>query len=298
MTNYVTIDSQTIELTHPDKVLFPEDGITRQELADYFLGVAGYMLPHVRDRPMTLERFPEGIAEKGFFQKEVAPYLPGWVETVTFPLRGEDREQRQLLCNSAATLVYLASQDSITQHVWLSRADRLECPDRLIFDLDPPGEDFDVARFAANTIRAKLRSLGLEAFVMTTGSRGLHVVVPLDRSTTFDEARAWARTFAEKLAWSVPDSFTTELSVEGRKGRLFLDYLRNSYGQTGVAPYSVRAKKGAPVAMPISWDELEDLKSAQAYNIRNVLNHLKDMGDPWRDIDRYARPLKPFPEKK
>lgn len=278
--------SQTVEITHPDKVLFPEDGITKQELADYFRDVAEYMIPHVRDRPMTLQRFPHGIGEPGFFQKDAPSYLPDWVDTVTLPLKEQGQEQRQVLCNSAATLAYLANQDCITQHVWLSRADRLEYPDRLIFDLDPPDDDedaddvFDVVRFAANTIRAKLQSLGMPAFVMTTGSRGLHVVVPLDRSATFDEARAWARTFAEKLVWSVPDSFTTGLRKESRGSRLFIDYTRNAYGQTTVAPYAVRAKKGAPVAVPLSWDELEDLKSSQAYNLRNILKHLKEAGNP------------------
>ncbi|WP_424359212.1 non-homologous end-joining DNA ligase [Methanocella sp. MCL-LM] len=298
MTAPVTTDSPTVELSHPDKVLFPDDGITKQELADYFRDVAEFMLPHVRDRPMTLQRFPSGIGEPGFFQKEAPSYLPEWMDTVTFALRDEGREQRQILCNSAATLAYMANQGTITQHVWLSRADRLEYPDRMIFDLDPAEEDFGIVKFAANTLRAKLKHLGIPAFPMTTGSRGLHVVVPLDRSADFDTVRAWAAEFARKLAWSVPDSFTTELRKESRGDRLFIDYTRNAYGQTTVAPYTIRAKKGAPVATPVSWDELEDLESSQAYNLRNVVKHLREAGDPWKDIDRHAVRIKPLESKK
>ncbi len=281
-----------VKITHPDKVLFPDDGITKGELAGYFLGIADVMVPLVRDRPLTMQRFPDGIAKAGFFQKEAPYYLPDWVKTVTFELR-DGRRQRQILCNDAATLAWIANQGCITQHVWFSRADRLDYPDQMIFDLDPPDDDFSLVRFAARTIKAKLKDMDMPAFVMTTGSRGVHVITPLDRSADFDTVREWAKSLADRLAWSIPDSFTTELRKENRGQRLFIDYTRNAFGQTSVAPYTVRAKPGAPVATPVEWDELDDINS-QTYNIRNVLKRVSEKGDPWTSMQKYATPLKPL----
>jgi bifunctional non-homologous end joining protein LigD len=286
----IEVDSRAVEISHPDKVLFPEDGITKRELADYFRDVADVAVPLVRDRPLTMQRFTDGIDKPGFFQKEAPYYLPDWVRTVTFELK-EGRKQRQILCNDAATLVWMANQDCITQHVWLSRADRLTYPDMMVFDLDPPDDDFDIVRFAARTIRAKLQDMDMPAYAMTTGSRGLHVVTPLDRSADFETVRAWARSLAEKLAWSIPDSFTTEIRKEKRGQRLFIDYTRNAFGQTKVAPYTVRPKRGAPVATPVEWDELDHIHS-QTYNVRNVLKRVAEKGDPWRGMEKYAVSLK------
>jgi bifunctional non-homologous end joining protein LigD len=284
-------DSREVKITHPDKVLFP-DGITKGEMADYFRNVANVMVPLVRDRPLTMQRFPDGIDKPGFFQKEAPYYLPEWVRTVTFELR-DGRKQRQILCNDAATLVWIANQGSVTQHVWFSRADRLDYPDQMIFDLDPPDDDFDLVRFAARAIRSRLQDMDMPAFAMTTGSRGLHVITPLDRSADFDTVREWAKSFADKLAWSIPDSFTTELRKEKRGRRLFIDYTRNAFGQTSVAPYTIRANPGAPVATPVEWDELDDITS-QTYNIRNVLKRVAEKGDPWKSMEKYATSLKPL----
>ena len=288
----VEVKSREVKITHPDKVLFPEDGITKGELVDYFRHVADVMVPLVKDRPLTMQRFTDGIDKPGFFQKEAPYYLPDWINTVTFDLR-DGRKQRQILCNDPATMAWIANQDCITQHVWLSRADRLDNPDMMIFDLDPPDDDFDIVRFAARIIRAKLQDMDMSAFIMTTGSRGLHVVSPLDRSADFDTVRAWARSFAEKLAWSIPDSFTTELRKETRGRRLFIDYTRNAFGQTKVAPYTVRPKRGAPVATPVEWDELDHIDS-QTYHIRNVLKRVAEKGDPWKGMQNYATRLKPI----
>jgi bifunctional non-homologous end joining protein LigD len=288
----VEADSRNVKITHPDKVLFPEDGITKGELVDYFRHVADVQVPLVKDRPLTMQRFTDGIDKPGFFQKEAPYYLPEWIETVTFELR-DGRKQRQILCNDAATLAWIANQDCITQHVWLSRADRLDYPDMVIFDLDPPDDDFDLVRFAARAIRAKLQDMDMSSFIMTTGSRGLHVVSPLDRSADFETVRAWARSLAEKLAWSIPDSFTTELRKEARGHRLFIDYTRNAFGQTKVAPYTVRPKQGAPVATPVEWDELDHIHS-QTYNIRNVPKRVAEKGDPWKSMEKYATALKPI----
>lgn len=281
-------EGPAVEITHPEKVLFPEDGITKQELVEYYRKVAPVMIPLVRDRPLTLQRFPQGISKPGFFQKEAPQYLPEWIDTVQFDLRERGRMQRQILCNNVATLSYIANQDCITQHVWLSRAGRLEYPDRMIFDLDPPDDDFRAVKNTAMLIKDELASMEMTAFIMTTGSRGIHVIIPLDGSADFETVRAFARSFAEDLAKERPEDLTTVMSKEKRDGRLFIDYLRNAYGQTGVSPYTVRARPGAPVATPVAWDDLGDLKSSQQYNIRNLLKKLDRAGNPWKDIERYA----------
>lgn len=283
MTEVLHIEGHDIKVTNPEKVLFPADGITKGELVDHYRHIAGVMVPLIKGRPLTMQRFPDGIGKEGFFQKEASYYFPEWVHRATLEL-GKGGIQHQVVCDDAATLVYLASQAMVTPHVFLSRMDKVHYPDRLILDLDPPDNDFETVRSAAKTIRAALEADGYPVYLMTTGSRGLHVVVPLDRSADFEAVRAFARGFGEKLASKYPDRFTTELSKEKRNNRLFLDYLRNSYGQTGVAPYGVRAKNGAPVATPITWDELDEIKSSQEYNIRNIMARMDRRGDAWKGI--------------
>jgi bifunctional non-homologous end joining protein LigD len=177
----------------------------------------------------------------------------------------------------------------------LSRYDKLHYPDRMVFDLDPPDDDFSLVAFAARTVKDNVEGLGYRAFVMTTGSRGLHVVIPLDRSADYDTVHEYARRLAERMAKEHPGRLTPEIAKEKRNGRLFLDYMRNTFGQTHVAPYSVRPKKGAPVATPVDWEELDSINS-QSFNIRNVFERLKKKGDPWREIDSYASPLEKMKE--
>jgi len=293
MTEVLHVEGHEVQITHPDKVLFPEDGITKGKLVDYYDNIAYAMVPLIQGRPLTMQRFPDGIGKEGFFQKEASSYFPEWVRRATLE-PGKGGIQHQVVCDDAATLVYLASQAMITPHVFLSRIDKIHCPDRLIFDLDPPDNDFETVRSAAKTIRELLEAEGYPVYVMVTGSRGLHVVVPLDRSADFDTVRAFARGFGEKLAARYPDRFTIELSKEKRRGRLFLDYLRNSYGATGVAPYGVRAKNGAPVAAPITWDELDEIKSSQEYNIGNIMARMERRGDAWKGIANDAAHVKNF----
>ena len=292
MGEILTIGRYDVEVTSLDKVMFPDDGLTKGDLIDYYHRIAGTMVPHVAERPLTMHRFPNGIGQEGFYQKEAPEYFPGWIERVTVEVEEGRATQHQVLCNHAATLVYLANQGCITPHVWLSRADKLPYPDKLIFDLDPPGGDFESVRAAARTLRQMLQEVGLVPFVMTTGSKGLHVVTPLDRSLDFDSARAFARRLAEILAGRQPDRFTTETRKNKRRGRLFLDYLRNAYGQHGVAPYAVRAKAGAPIATPLDWDELADADlHSQRYTMHNIFRRLGQKEDPWRNIMDHARSL-------
>lgn len=203
------VDSHIIETSNEDKVFFPESGITKGDLIHYYKDIAPIMLPHVQDRPVTMHRFPDGIEGEGFYQKEIPDYFPQWVDRVRIKKK-EGGENEQVVCNNAAALVYLANQACITPHVWLSRTDRLNYPDKLVFDLDPPGDEFEPVRKAAYTLKDMLKERGLTPFVMTTGSQGVHVVAPLDRSQDFDTVRTFAENLADVLAHEDPQHLTTE----------------------------------------------------------------------------------------
>lgn len=249
----------------------------------YYEAVGPTMVRYTRNRPAMLQRFPDGITGQGFFQKEISDWFPDWIPRATVPKRGG--KVTQVLVNDAATLVYLATQGCITPHIWLSRIDRPDNPDRLIFDLDPP-RGFEQAREAARLVRELLGELGLASLLMTTGGRGLHLIVPLDRAAEFAAVRAFARQAATLLAQRHPSLLTVESRIASRRGRLYLDTTRNAYAQTGVAPYAVRAQPGAPVATPLAWEELDDRQlDSRTYTIRNVLDRL-EQPDPWRDAPR------------
>lgn len=290
-TQEFTVGDRTIEVSDADKVLFPDAGLTKGDLADYYARIADAMLPHLQDRPVTMQRFPDGIEAEGFYQKKAPDYFPEWIRRVSIEVEERDESQPQVVCDDAATLLYLADQACITPHVWLSRADALHHPDRLIFDLDPPGNDFDPVRFAARRLREVLDDVGLSPFVMTTGSQGAHVVVPLDGSASFDAARAFAHDLADVVAEQHPNRLTTAVRKNKRQGRIFLDYMRNSYAQTSVAPYAVRALPGAPVATPLEWDELGGDLHSQTYTFENLFRRMGQKDDPWADIQDEARSL-------
>jgi bifunctional non-homologous end joining protein LigD len=292
MSEMITLNGHKIELSHLDKTYFPQDGLKKVDLINYYRRVADVMLPYLRGRPLSLQRFPDGIDNEGFYQKEAPDYFPEWIERVDVLVESEDDVQPQVVCNDAATLVYLANQGCITLHTWLSQAGSLDNPDRLIFDLDPPDNEFDLVKAAARTLRHTLEEKGMTPFLMTTGSRGLHVVAPLDGTADFDTVRAFARQIAEELAAQDPDRFTTETRKDKREGRLFLDYLRNAYAQTAVAPYVVRPKPGAAVATPLDWNELEQSGlHSQRYNIQNIFRRLGQKADPWQKMDEHAGKL-------
>jgi bifunctional non-homologous end joining protein LigD len=278
----------TVTITRPGKVLFP-DGLTKADLASYYERAAEVMLPHVRGRPLHMQRFPDGIEGPELQQKQVPAYFPEFVDRVEVPRRRGGAVTHATI-ESADTLVYLAGQACITPHIWLSRADRLDCPDQLIFDLDPPGGDLAPARDAARRLRSLLEEVKLTTFLKTTGSRGYHVVAPLDRSRSFEEVRAYAREVAKELADRVPGRFTVEQRIAARGGRLYLDTARNGYAQTAVAPYAVRAIDGAPVACPLEWDELGRV-DPQRFTVRNLFRRLARRTDPWAEMARAAAPL-------
>jgi bifunctional non-homologous end joining protein LigD len=277
-----------VPLTHPNKVLFPDDGITKEDLAAYYRDVAARMVPLVRERPVSLQRFNDGIGKEGFFQKNVERGAPPWVRRVKVGKRGGSLWH--VLANDPPTLVWLANQNCITPHVWLSRADRLERPDRMIFDLDPADErEFTLVRRTARELGAVLREAGVEPFAMTTGSKGIHVVVALQRRYRFDQVRDAAVAVAEELVSRRPKDLTMEFYKRKRDGRLFVDVNRNAYAATAVPPYGVRARPGAPVATPLAWDELSDRRlTPRRWDIRTVLDRDPDV---WAGIRRAAGSL-------
>ena len=277
-----------VKLTHPDKVLFPDDGITKAGLADYYGAVAEAMLPHTRERPMNLWRWNNGIGGQRVVQQEIPKGAPEWVPRVEVPRR-RGGEVVHAIIDDAATLRWLANQNCITPHVWQSRVDRLDRPDRIVFDLDPFEDgQFDEIRAGALALGEHLRGLGLHPFAMTTGSRGIHVVAPLRRTKDADAVRAAAGAIAEDFA-AGHDTLTTAWRKEKRDGRILVDTARNTYAQTVVAPYAVRALPGAPVATPLAWEELEDRElHPRRWTLRDVPARLAERGDPWSDIRRFA----------
>jgi bifunctional non-homologous end joining protein LigD len=278
----VRVGRRTIQLSRTDKVLFPDDGLTKGDLVSYYEAVAARMVPYLKGRPLSLERYPDGIDEGQVFQQNAPRYFPDWLEVASVK-RVEGRGNVQhAVAGSAAALVYLANQACITPHAWLSRADRPRNPDQLIFDLDPTGDDFPAARRAAQDIRQLLAELDLPSLVKTTGGKGLHVHVALDRTADFDQVREFANGVAQVLVVRDPKRYTTEQRKAKRQGRLYLDIMRNAYGQTAVPPYAVRARPGAPVATPLDWSELDDRRMrGDRFTVRTVPRRLEQDGDPW-----------------
>jgi bifunctional non-homologous end joining protein LigD len=291
MNETIAVGRRKVEITHPDKLLFRRPDVTKLELARHYERVAEAMLPHVRGRPLALQVFPRGIGERGYYMKSVPDHFPDWVETVTVKKR--EGSLRQVVAENEATLVYLASQNVITPHIWLSRADEPRKPDRLIIDFDPsPGASFTAVRAAARDAGERLRDAGLVPFAMVTGSRGIHVVCPLRRGPDFKAVHSYARAIAESMVADDPEQLTLEWRKDDRGKRIYVDVNRINYAQHGVAPYGVRARPGAPVAMPLDWDELGDrgLKPDR-WTVADAADRLEAEGDRWQGISRRARAL-------
>lgn len=284
----IEIAGHRVPVSHQDKVLFPADGITKGDVVGYYRAVADVLLPHVTDRPLNLRRFPDGIEHQGFFQQHAGEHVPDWVRTVDVPARGDQDPVRHVRAEDEATLAYLANLGAIELHRWLSGAGALSAPDLLVVDLDPPesAPPSDL-RDAAGLLRDVFTELSLVPFVQTTGGRGYHVVAPLDAHEDEEFVRPLVRRIADHTASLAPDRLTTEQRKAKRGDRIFLDTNRNGYGQTAVAPYSVRARPGAPVATPIEWDELGRV-APDRYSVHNVTRRLAQKPDPWRDIHRHA----------
>lgn len=291
-TRTLRLGTRSLEVGHADKVWFPDAGLTKGDVVEYYRQVASRMVPHLAGRPVTLHRWPDGLDGADFFQQSRPDSVPSWVGAATLPRKGGG-EVTHPVADDLSSLLALVDTGCLTPHVWLSKVDRPEHPDRLVFDLDPPeGADFALVRTGALELRGLLEEVGLVPLAMTTGSRGVHVVVPLRRRRSFDDVRALARRVAGVLVDRGPDRYTLEQRRDARGGRLYLDLMRNAYGQHVVAPYAVRARPGAPVATPVEWSELESgATGPRTWDICSVVRRLAQRDDPWLGAWRHARSL-------
>jgi bifunctional non-homologous end joining protein LigD len=273
-----------VRLTSPDKVLYPEQNITKLDLAHYYEAVANWMLPHLKDRPLVLVRCPEGRAKACFFQKHPRPGTPDALRQI--PIHEEGKTEQYVVVDDVAGLISLAQIGSLEVHTWGARADKLEKPDRLIFDLDPhPDLPWSRVVQSARQMRQFLQELGLESFVKTTGGKGLHLVVPIDRRHDWEEAKAFCKRVAELIVAADPTRYTSNMSKAARPGKIFIDYLRNSRGATAIAPYSTRARPGATVATPLAWDELSVRTQSDRFTLRDMPKRLASLTrDPWEEM--------------
>jgi len=279
-------------ISHPEKVLFPGEGITKGELASYYEKVAPIMLPHIRRRPITMERYHRGIAAPGFFQKDVSKGFPEWLKRVEVPKHGGTVHHP--IANDTKSLLWLANQNSITIHVWPSRAPNLYNPDICVFDLDPSREDeLDVLSAAALKLRDLLTELGLPSWIKTTGSKGFHIAVPLDGKSDFATVAQFAHRIGRVLVTHDPDNLTQEFSKADRGGRILVDTGRNGYSATFAAAYTVRAKAGAPVSAPCSWEEVERREvGPRSFTLRKMDQRIATVGDLWLEMLRSKRSLR------
>jgi len=279
-------------ITRPDKVLFPADGITKGELASYYEAIAPVMLPHIRGRPITMERYHRGIGAPGFFQKDVSKGFPEWLERVEVPKHGGTVHHP--IANDTRSLLWLANQNSITSHVWTSRVSALYQPDICIFDLDPSKEDEpEILRKTALALRDLLAELGLPSWVKTTGSKGFHIAVPLDAKMDFGEVARFSHQVGSVLVARDPENLTQEFSKADRGGRILVDTGRNGYSATFAAAYTVRAKPAAPVSAPCTWEEIErDEVGPRTFTLRNMAERIDKVGDLWSGMLKTRRSLK------
>src|SRR5207249_7123415 len=275
-------------ITHPDKVLFPADGITKGELAAYYDAIAPVMLPHLRARPITMERYPSGIGKRGFMHKDVSKGFPEWLERVEVPKK--DGTVRHALVPDSRSLAWLANQNCITPHVWTSRAPNLYKPDVCVFDLDPSQDQPEVLRAAALALRELLTELGLSSWVKTSGSKGFHIVVPLDGTATFGDVSEFAHAAGAMLVARSPESLTQEFSKADRGGRILVDAGRNGYSATFAVAYAVRARPGAPVSAPCTWEEIEDGETTpRTFTVHTMAARIALVGDVWADMSAHPQ---------
>jgi bifunctional non-homologous end joining protein LigD len=277
-------------ITHPEKILFPADGITKGELAAYYEGIAPILVPHIRNRPVTMERFPAGIGQKGFIQKDVSKGFPAWLQRVKVPKKGGFVNYP--LITDTPSLLWIVNQNCITPHVWVSRVPSLKYPDICIFDLDPSDDNPTVLRDAALAVRDLLDEIGLPSWVKTSGSKGFHIAVPLDGKTSYGDVMRFAHGVGTTLVKRDPAHLTQEFSKKDRGGRIFVDTGRNAPGATFAAVYAVRPKPGAPVSAPCTWEEIErGSVGPQSFTVRTMAKRLAEVGDLWGDMGKKKRSL-------
>ncbi len=278
-------------ITHPEKVLFPEDGVTKGDLAAYYEAIAPLMLPHLSFRPVTMERYPAGIGKKGFWQKDVSKGFPEWLQRVEVPKK--DGVVHHPLVSDLRSLLWITNQNTITPHVWTSRAPDLLHPDVGVFDLDPSREEPEVLRAAAVALGDLLEDLGLPCWIQASGGPGLQVVTSLDGKTAMNEAAGFAHGVGRLLVKRYPKQLTLEFHKRDRAGRILIDTGRNDYSATFAAAYAVRPRRGAPVSAPCTWEEvIRGEVAPDSFTLRNMPDRVAQAGDVWADLRKRRRSLK------
>ena len=280
-----------VRLTHRGRVLFPGQGLSKGDLAAYYETVAELMLPHIANRPLSLVRCPAGSGKECFFQKHDTGGFPSAMQSTPIA-EASGTKASYFFLTDIAGLVAGVQMGVLEFHIWGSRIDQVEKPDRLVFDLDPDvGLGFDHVRRAAVDVRERLAALGLNSFALLTGGKGIHVVAPLSRRSEWPQVKTFAKGFAARLAADAPDRYVANMAKAKRKGLIFVDYLRNERGSTAIAPYSTRARDGAPVATPLAWDELDTIDAANAFTVKSMPERARGIGDPWAGYSDVAQSI-------
>jgi bifunctional non-homologous end joining protein LigD len=280
-----------IKLTHPDRILYPDVGLSKRDLVQYYAAVSELMLPHVVNRPLSLVRCPDGQGAQTFYQKHAAAGTPSSLERVM--IREKNKEEPYLAIQGLAGLLSIVQMGVLEIHPWESTIDDLEKPDRLIFDLDPdPSVPWPHVVSAANDVRQRLKDLGLESFAKLSGGKGVHLVLPVQRRHEWIEVKKFCRLVAQQVAADDPARFTANMSKAQRHGRIYVDYLRNDRGSTAIAPYSTRSRPAAPVAVPVTWKELSAVMRPDQFNVGNMPERLAALkGDPWLKLSSVRQSL-------
>ncbi len=274
-------------IVNPDKILYPKLKITKKELINYYSNISKRMLPHLKNRYLSVQRFPNGIDKPGFFQKNTPNYYPEWIKTK------RDKDTEYSICDDEECLLYMANQATLVFHSWLSSKNEPQKPDKIIFDLDPIEVDFDYVRKGALAIK-KLLEPELRTFIMTTGSKGFHIVSPIKPEMDFEEVKEITRKVAGIIVRLNPDRFTLEMRKIKRKGKVFIDFHRNTESQTAVVPYSLRTNEDATIAMPFDWTDIKKT-TPQKFNIKNYKKYLKK--DPWKNYSKSSKSIKALKKK-
>jgi bifunctional non-homologous end joining protein LigD len=292
-------EAKTVNLTSPDRVLYPEDGITKGDLFEYYKQVGPSIVPHLRDRPFTMKRYPHGITGEAFFQKQAPRGMPDWIPTRqfrTWPREGGSRLVDFPLINSPEAVLWMVQMNSIDMNAWYSRVDKPDRPDFVLFDLDPPEEGFELAIEVAHLIRELLDELELPGYVKTSGADGIHVVAPITRRSTFQQTYDFAEKASRLLERRHPGKVTTEWLKKKREGVL-VDHRQNGHGKTIASVYSVRPKPGAPVSTPLRWDELTPGVRPRDFGMKEALQRIEEHGDLFVPVLEDPRPLAPAAKK-
>lgn len=293
-TRILTLNSKKVTLTNQSKLYWPKETITKGQLIDYYLSVSAFILPHLKDRPLSLHRFPNGIDGPSFYQKDLdLTQTPGWIKSVPLVADSTGKNVDYLVCNNEATLAYMVNLGCIEINPWLSRLKTLDTPDFIVLDLDPENIDFKYVVETAQHIKAQLDHFNITSFCKTSGSTGLHIYIPTGTAKiSYDSSRLFAGYIAQQVNEALPGTTSVIRAKAARNKKVYIDFLQNSRGQTVAAPYSVRPKPGATVSMPLLWKEVTPKLRISDFDISNSLKRLNERGDLWEDIKSVKNDLR------